>query len=520
MKIFAKASVSVFLIALFTAQSALPALAQIYDSKIVFNSQAVKKNNILNFNLPLIPSKRPQKLTITSWAYSINTKDSKTYELLQILSDQKYMASDDVYTAESCAAGYNGKLKCELSFLTSLVPEAEFTAQDTDNLVRFLSEKLKHTYAERDPQYSLYYRYSIVAASLVANNRAGRQMLSALMDNVRDVYGTPAQQVWSARALAEVVHLTPYQQRFMTRELEAIIFKLGERLKYSEVENNILGFKVTNQYTAVKSFMYTISFFAKKKDDGFLKSMITTANFVERSAYLQNPMPGVAKDGGFLPTPDGHRHNIAFNLITALFNTYALSGDYGKMNTFIIKYAKVDAARKDFQNYFLFAIYGLELASAYNENLSLEGWQEQYQNFTSAIGKAIWKIYPASAVCVTVQGGAEVCTEWALVMEAFKAVGVAAKGTGKIIIRLLPVKQALRASVLIAARRTMWRGAGKYIAGQVPIRARRQIKVIMASAFGLSLTGDKGPRHQPQGKPSVSLAMPKEEVFKRILGQQ
>ncbi len=508
------------LAALFTAQTALPAFAQIYDSKIVFNGAALKKDNNFKFNFPVIPAKRPAKLTITSWAYSVDKKNVRAYELLQILADQKYMSSDDVYTPASCAPAYNGPLKCELAFLTSLLPEAELNAQDVNLLVTFLSEKLKHPYSETEPQHSLYYRYSVIAASLVANISAGRPMLEALLNNVRDPYGNPSAQVWSARALSEVVYLTPYQQRFIARELENIIFNFGERLKYAEVENNLLGFKVTNQHTAVKSFMYTVSFFAKKKDDGFLKSMITTANFVERSAYLQNPLPGVAKDGGFMTTPDGHRHNISFNLITALFNTYALSGDYRKMNDFIIKYAKVNSAGSDFQNYFLFTIYGLELASAYNENLSLEGWQEQYENFAYAIGKAVWKIYPACAVCVTVQGGAEVCTEWALVMEAFKVLGVAAKGTGKIIVRLLPVKQALRASVLIAARRTLWRGAGKYIAGQVPYRARRQIKFILASAFGLgALQSDTSKPIVQAKEKSESLLMPKNEVLKRIMGR-
>ena len=507
------------LAAVFTAQTALPAFAQIYDSKIVFNSAALKKENKFNFNLPVIAAKRPAKLTITSWAYAVNQKDSKAYELLQILSDQKYIASDNVYTEKSCAQDYNGPLKCELSFLTSILPEVQFNAEDSRMLVSFLADKLKQPYSDTEPQHSLYYRYSIIAASLVANVSAGRDMLSSLINNVRDPYGNPAAQVWSARALAEVVYLTPYQQRFMSAELERIIYSYGERLKYAEVENNILGFKVSNQYTAVKSFMYTVSFFAKNKDDSFFKSMITTGNFVERSAYLQNPLPGVAKDGGFMATPDGHRHNISFNLITALFNTYAISGDYRKMNSFIIRYAKVNGEGKDFQNYFLFAIYGLELASAYNENLSLEGWDEQYHNFAYAIGKAVWQTHPATSVCVTVQGGAEVCTEWLLVMKAFKVLGVAAKGTGKIIVRLLPVKQALRASVLIAARRTLWRGAGKYIAGQVPYRARRQIKFILASSFGLvALKSDVRSPYEKREKPA-NIVMPSKEVLKAIMGK-
>lgn len=518
MKIFAKTTSSLLLAALFTAQTALPVFAQIYDSNIVFNIKSLQKD--FKLNLPQVPARRPAKLTITSWAYSINKNNSKVYDLLQILSDQKYMASDNVYTQQSCAANYDGPLKCELSYLTAILPEAYFSQEETNLLVAFLSDKLKHRYSETEPQYSLYYRYSLIAASLVANINTGRDMLSALLNKVREPYGNPAEQVWSARALAEVVYLTPYQQRFITGELENIIFNLGERLKYSEVENNLLGFKVSNQHTAVKSFMYTVSFFAKKKDDSFLKSMITTGNFVERSAYLQNPLPGVAGDGGFLDTPDGNRHNISFNLITALFNTYALRGEYQRMNDFIIKYAKLNSSGTDFQNYFLFAIYGLELASAYNETLSLEGWDEQYQNFAYAIGKAVWKLEPAVSVCVTVQGGAEVCTEWILVMKAFQVLGLAAKGSGKIIVRLLPVKQSLRASLLIAARRSFWRGAGKYVAGQVPYSARRKIKAILLSAFGVAIF--KGDTYKPSAaekEKMQNMLMSEGEVYKKIIGQ-
>ncbi len=518
MRIFAKTTAPLFLAALLVAQAALPVAAQIYDSKIVFNIKSLQKD--IKLNLPQIPAKRPAKLTISSWAYSISKENSKAYELLQILSDQKYMASENVYTPESCAADYKGPLKCELSFLTSLLPEIYLSRQDTDLLVNFLAEKLKHPYNKAESEYNLYYSYSIIAASLVANAGAGRDMLSALVDNVKDVYGKSSAQVWSARALAEIVYLSPYQQRFLTRELESIIFNFGEKLKYSEVENNLLGFKISNQDTAIKSFMYTISFFAKKQEDTFLKSMITTGNFVERSAYLQNPLPGVDGDGDFLSTPDGYRHNTSFNLITALFNTYAFGGDYRRMNDFIIKYAKLNPNGTDFQNYFLFAIYGLELASAYNENLSLEGWGEQYQNFTYAIGKAIWKVSPATSVCVTVQGGAEVCTEWIAVMKVFQCLGIAAKGTGKVIIRLLPVKQSLRASILIAARRTLWRGAGKYIAGQVPYRTRKAVKVILISAFGAAaFKGDTAKHAYDLKEKPENVLLPREEVYRRIVGK-
>jgi hypothetical protein len=104
-------------------------------------------------------------------------------------------------------------------------------------------------------------------------------------------------------------------------------------------------------------------------------------------------------------------------------------------------------------------------------------------------------------------------------MKAFKVLGVAAKGTGKIIVRLLPVKQALRASVLIAARRTLWRGAGKCIAGQVPYRARRQIKFILASSFGLvALKSDVRSPYEKREKPA-NIVMPSKEVLKAIMGK-
>lgn len=493
--------------------------AQSFDPSKIFDGAFVKNKQSFKLNLPEVISPRAKNLTITSWAQAMNIRNSRTQDLLSIISDEKYMMSDNVYTQKSCAADYNGPLKCEFAYLTSILPQANFTLEESSKLVLFLSDKLKHPYALHDPKEKLYSLYSLIAASLAANNFASRDMLETLLNNVNGYYSKPAEQIWSARALSYIAYVPQVQQRRLIKGLEDTIYRLSSRMKYELVENHPFGLKVDNQYTAVKVFMYTISFFAKKADDGFLKSMVTTGTFVKRSAYLQNPLPGLDKKGNFMQTEEGQRHNLAFNLVSALFNAYAVTDNYQKMNSFIIQYARLNARQSDFANYFLFAIWGLELANAYNDNKSLEGWQQQYANFTYAISKAIWKAYPSVSVCVTVQGGAEVCAEWVAFVEATKLLGVLAKGAGKVFITMLPVKQALRMSFVIAERKALWRCAGKFVAAQVPARARGPIKALLVSGgFGLALKGDSSAQYGKTSAP-VNIVMPREEITKKIVGK-
>jgi len=493
----------------------LPAFAQVFNPGAIFNASFLKSKKTFNFkfNFPQTIKHRLPNQTITSWAYSLKKNNANGEFLLSVLSDRKYMMSNNVYTAESCKEDYKGRLKCEISVLTGVLPHVKLDYNSQDRIINFLVTQLKHPYNIKAQDSTLYYRYSLVAAALVSNDRAGRQMLDELLNIVSNQSEIPSHQVWSARALSEVAYLSPAERITLIRTLERTVLNLSNRLKNEYVENSYLGFKVTNQFTAVKCFMYTLSFFAKKKGDGILKSMITTGTFVKRSAYLQNLLPGVDFKGNFLQTPSGCRHNVAFNLIVALFNAYAGEGRYEEMNDFIINYAQLNWKRNDFQNYLLFAMYGMELAAAYNENESIEGWQEQYDNFAYAIGKAIWKADPVTTVCVTAQGGAEVCAEWVALTELLKTVGAGVKAGTSFVFKFLPAKQLFRISLITAGRRTLWRSAGKWIVGEVPAHAQRQIKVVVVSCLGLAITGDS-PTRPMRG---TNITMPRQEVLKKIM---
>ncbi|MGB2578639.1 hypothetical protein AAIR98_000558 [Elusimicrobium simillimum] len=388
----------------------------------IANAQPLNQNQ--KINIPLYNENMPARKanqTIISWVMNLTENDNNLYELFIILSDVKYMGSDTVYTEDSCVDGYSGELQCELKLLTKVLPELHFSASESAAFVDLINKKMLRAYNSQDPQWEVYYRYSIIAASLLGNSFTGRAMLNALLDNIKKP-GDAKYKVWSAYALSEVVYLRPNLQGIAIKEINDILFSLSNQLKHAYVENHHMGLKITNQAMAKKDFMYVVSFFAQKHDDGMIKGMLTDRIVTEQSHYFQTPLPGQDKNGDFFNTELGRKHNISYRLVTALFQVYKMGKKFDEMNKFILKYSRLRHDKSDFQDYFLFAMYALDQSMDIKENLSLDGWDEQYNTFLAAMSTVLWDLHPVIKSCVNTQGVAECSAQVVGVFLAFEVV--------------------------------------------------------------------------------------------------
>ncbi|GHT40413.1 hypothetical protein FACS189437_05980 [Bacteroidia bacterium] len=362
--------------------------------------------------------------------------DGQNYirELTVILADGQYMASEQIYTDESCSSGYEGGLPCELSVLTKILPFLELTLGETEVLKNFLISKLTVPYNKNNKDYNLYQNYSLITSALASNSSSGRYITDALLDVITaKTAALPKKQVWSARALANTPYLTLYQQRKIIKTLEPLLAKYSDILKEMNDDPNLALHILPNQYLAKKIFIAKNSFFAKKGTNITLTTFIESATFAgpQRALYFQNDYPGMDGDS-FASTWQGHMHNISANLISALFKAYALSGEPENMNYFIIRYGRLNSNKTDFENYLMFAKYAMDEAFIYNDDKTIAGWTEQYKIFSKQITRNINKVSPDIRVWATVQGGPEVAADWTFITMIFGAGATAVKYAGKL----------------------------------------------------------------------------------------
>ncbi len=451
--------------------------------------------------------------TITSWAEQVQTGNINIPTLIAILEDTHYVNSDNVYTEESCLSDYEGPLECELGLLTTILPHLTYTSAEGQMLTGFFLRKLTHPYNRRDKNYSLYYRYSLIASSIIPSNTAGRDILDGLIRVVKGEFGSkPETHVWSARTLANVPYFSPAQQRKVIKELSSIIQNYSYTLKDTYDDKNALGYFTKNEHIAQKVFAAKVNFFAKNAEHSIMRSMLTSAVFVEegRAFYLQNDLPGM--DGkNFASTDNGNRHNISFNLIKTLFKAYVLSGHPEEMNNFIIKYGRLNTSKTGFDNYLLFAMYGMDEAFSYNDSKHIDGWLDQYNIFLSQIASNIWATAPAAIVLTTIQGGAEVSAEWIGITKLFKyggkffgAVGKAGMGA---FLRFMP-KQYFTTGAVLA----LGKAASKKLIMTAPKKALNKAVRILMLASPLALTGDEN--NSITQTEARNITMNKEEVKK------
>ncbi|ACC97878.1 hypothetical protein Emin_0319 [Elusimicrobium minutum Pei191] len=406
------------------------------------NSITVRQDNtrVVLKNFPFEPIELKEN-KIISWAQNITEENGRGIVLLSLLKDKELLSRPEVYEKDSCSEGYEGETPCYFGLILESLPYVYFNYFEAETLTDFIIKQLKTPYDRDDKYYKVYYLYTLVAASLVSNNSTSSLMLERLLEGVKTGY--PVTQVWVAKALSEIVYLKPFQQRKVMQELETLLQRYSDSLKFAYYEKSTIpGLKIPNQTMAIKNFMYSVCFFAAKEDDSIFKLLITTGSFVDRAAYLQNPLPGMDwdmldKGAKFSKSQSGYKHEIAFNLIETLFSTYAMAERYDKMTNFIIKYATYKEGY-GFLNYFLFAMLGLEFANAYNDILNIEGWTVQHKTFLAVLNEKVVELDPLVSDMVRNQMAAEVIAEWATFARVFKVVGKGLGLAGKTAVKYMP----------------------------------------------------------------------------------
>lgn len=441
-----------------------------------------------------------ERKSITLWASEAGEGNLRLPLLRELLSNAEYMTSDNVYTPESCRREYQGELQCELALLTAALPHINFSKIEGEQFVWFVTQKLNAPYQNSGPEYEYYDRLAVVAASLLSNRTTGAFMQKYLLDAVKtSAYEEPFNKVWAALALSKTPRLPAAQRAEMKKELEEIILSLSGVLKYQPREEHWLyevydaaGYTVTNQQAAAKSFMYSLSFFAEQRDDGYYESLYKTGMFVDRSHYFQNDAPGVDKDGYFLPHASGHRHNIAFQLIRGLFSFYMANDMPQEINNFIVTYAKANAQKTDFENYVMFAAYALEEGFQHMNRQNYDAWLEQYNVFAWVISRHIMRMYPAAFACVTVQGAAEVCAEWTAIGEVFGGVLVLAGAGFRSLVKaggkILPQAAANLISEAVSGVSRFYNMPVKIAQTQVPVKMFVKAAAVAGVSAGLFIT--------------------------------
>ncbi|MGB2578637.1 hypothetical protein AAIR98_000556 [Elusimicrobium simillimum] len=456
------------------------------------------------YNSNLLPhaayQKRNPKLTLTTWAENTTEYETDVEALITILADKKYLMSDNVYTDGSCVSGYEGPLACEIGVLNGILPYIKFDSSDAALIVDFIALQLKHAYSANDKEWEAYNRYAIISAYLLANDRTSKIMLDRLLDTICGA-GNTINKVWAARALAEVVYLRPHMQEIAIKELEALLQRYSDYLKYKDVEKHHMNLKITNQAMAKKVFMYVVSFFAQKHDDGMIKGMLTDRLVVDESHLFQNPLPGRDIHGNFHASDLGYRHNIAHHAIAALFKIYAMGQKYDAMNNFVIKYSKLRADKKDFQHYVLFAMEGLDMSFAIKDGLDIDGWTDQYNSFMAAMGTALWDMHPVIKSVVNTQGALESAAQFVAVILLFDGAVAGAKYVGGAVIRF-----ALSANAIKFGKTFLGKATSAKVRGKVS-------KILATSFVGATLISDTP---QPKKTKIKEVKLSKETILKRM----